>query len=470
MLQSNAIKFIYLDIRFWILLLFILRLYGISLPPLEIEHNWRQTTVTMVARNFYEIDQNIFFPRVDMAGNLSGITGMEFPLLNYLIFLFAKIFGYQDWYGRLIVLITSSFGIWYFFKLLKQQFDKKTAFNASILLLFSLWFAYSRKIMPDTFATSLAIISLYFGLEFLAKRDYKSLLLYFFFGLFGLLAKLPVAFLFIYFLVPVLKGKIFTSQKITFALSSVLLLSPVIWWYFVWTPYLTEHYGFWHFFMGKDFIDGWQDSLKDWPAVLYRLFITPLGFSGLVFLLVSFVWLFTKKEFKVLGVYVLGLSSFFILVVLKAGWTFHHHNYYVLAFIPVYVIPIAKFLEYQPSRLKVFFLLIMGIEGIASQYHEFRIKDDFAALLELESSLDSLSSRKDLIVLNSGNYPTPMYFAHRKGWTLSNEVLQNPENLKLTEEKGAKYVVILKKVFGSNIDLDLTLIVDNENYKIYSFE
>ena len=74
------------NIRFWIVVLFIIRLIGITNPPLEVEHNWRQTTVTMVARNFLEVDNNIFYPRVDFAGDKTGITGMEFPLLNYMIY------------------------------------------------------------------------------------------------------------------------------------------------------------------------------------------------------------------------------------------------------------------------------------------------------------------------------------------------------------------------------------------------
>lgn len=86
------------DIRFWIFVFFVLRMAGIMQPPLEVAHNWRQTTVTMVARNFYETDAGIWLPRVDMAGEKSGITGMEFPLFNYLIYLFSLVFGYDHWY------------------------------------------------------------------------------------------------------------------------------------------------------------------------------------------------------------------------------------------------------------------------------------------------------------------------------------------------------------------------------------
>jgi hypothetical protein len=72
------------DIRFWILLFAIIRLVNITLPPVEVGHNWRQSTVLMVARNFFEGPFDLMHPKVDMAGDLSGITGMEFPLLNAL--------------------------------------------------------------------------------------------------------------------------------------------------------------------------------------------------------------------------------------------------------------------------------------------------------------------------------------------------------------------------------------------------
>ena len=160
--MSNRKSLNYLkDIRFWIFLFFIARLYGIWFPPIDISHNWRQTTVTMVARNFLEIDPNPFYPRLDISGELTGITGMEFPLLNYLCYLLSLVFGYQHWYGRLIVLVISSFGLFYFYKLVKSYFEEKVAFNASIVLLFSIWFTYSRKIMPDTFSLSLILFALW---------------------------------------------------------------------------------------------------------------------------------------------------------------------------------------------------------------------------------------------------------------------------------------------------------------------
>lgn len=171
------------DFRFWILIYFLIRLIGILNPPLEVAHNWRQVTVNMVARNYLEVNANLFYPRVDMAGEKSGITGMEFPLLNYLIFLVSRVFGFDHWYGRLINLIISSIGIYFFYLTIKKFLSPSLAIISGIILLNSIWFSYSRKIMPDTFSVSLTLIGLYFALEYLyTKATILNLLLYILLG------------------------------------------------------------------------------------------------------------------------------------------------------------------------------------------------------------------------------------------------------------------------------------------------
>jgi 4-amino-4-deoxy-L-arabinose transferase-like glycosyltransferase len=181
----------YKDIRFWILLFFVVRLIGITNPPLDAAHSWRQVTGNMVSRNFLETDANIFYPRVDMAGEKTGITGTEFPLLNYLIYLVSLLFGWQHWYGRLIVLLISSFGTYFFYKIARRFWKEETAFYATILLLVSNWFIYSRKIMPDTFSISLMLIGVYFAIQFIDNNKRISLLWSWLFIVMGALSKIP---------------------------------------------------------------------------------------------------------------------------------------------------------------------------------------------------------------------------------------------------------------------------------------
>ena len=85
---------------------------------------------------------------------------MEFPFLNLLIALAIALFGPEHGYGRLIVLVVSTIGVHSFYRLVQRGMNGRVAFYASLLLSVSLWFMYSRKIMPDVFALSWGIVGL----------------------------------------------------------------------------------------------------------------------------------------------------------------------------------------------------------------------------------------------------------------------------------------------------------------------
>ena len=78
-----------------------------------------------------------------------------------------------------------------------------------------------------------------------------------------------------------------------------------------------------------------------------------------------------------------------------------------------------------------------------------------SAMLNLETDLDKFSNGTDVILINSGNSPTPMYFAHRKGWIDSNSKISDEEYINKLKKVGLKYIVILKRTFGENINLNL---------------
>ena len=75
-----------------------------------------------------------------------------------------------------------------------------------------------------------------------------------------------------------------------------------------------------------------------------------------------------------------------------------------------------------------------------------------------------------MILINSTDYPTPMYFAHRKGWITYNEQIKNKVYRQSLQEHGLKYIVILKRSFGTVIPLDLPIMIENEDYTIYGLK
>jgi 4-amino-4-deoxy-L-arabinose transferase-like glycosyltransferase len=429
----------------------------------------------MVARNLLEVDNSIFYPRIDISGEKTGITGMEFPIFNYQIYWISEIFGYQHWYGRLINLLLSSIGLFLFYKLIRKYFSERVSFYSTLILIVSIWFQFSRKIMPDTFSMSFIIASIYYASNYLeCKQNKKSalyLLLYLFLMMIGVLSKLPSGYLLILLIIFFWDKKIALRKNITLAIVTCIGLIPVFVWYFYWVPYLVETYGFWHFFMGKSFSQGFYEIMQNLPETLSRFYDTALKYIGFAVFLFGLGYALVKKNKVVLSVFFLSLFSFSI-IVFKAGLTFPHHNYYIIPFVPV----MAFVAGYGLSKIKhptyaLLILLTIVIEGIANQQHDFFIKDDAEYFIDLESELDSISNREDLIIINSGEYPTAMYFAHRKGWVAENEKLNDPKYIDELRKKGLKYMVILK----SNVDPKLNfanypLLLENENYFVYGLK
>ncbi|MEC8738868.1 MAG: glycosyltransferase family 39 protein [Bacteroidota bacterium] len=456
------------DIRFWILIAFVIRIYGLTFSPLETNHNWRQTTVSMVARNFLEVSNNIFYPRIDFAGDKTGITGMEFPFFNYLIYLFSRAFGYDHWYGRLINLMVSSTGIFYFFKLLKLVWNKKLAFLGTFVLIFSHWFKYGRKIMPDTFAISIVIIGLYYGYVYLKEGRYKHLLLAFLLLPLGTLSKLPAGYAYSFFIFPFLDGQIDWRKKVFLLGGLCPGLIFIIFWYFYWSPYLTQHFGFYHFFSGKSFSSGLSEILSEPILFLKNFYEHPLHFVGFGLFLLGVFFIIKKKEWHFFYVFLLGLFAY-LPIILKAGWTFVHHSYYMVPLTPLLALIAGYGLsEIKSQRLTVLFLIGFVADNFFTQKDDFTRKKDFFAFESLEKDLSLVgASNKDLIVINSHPNPTPFYFSHRKGWLMNNEEIAEPKKLLAHTNGKAKYIIVAKKSFGENMQIRFTPMLSKEAYDIY---
>lgn len=459
------------DIRFWILAIALIRLVGITNPPLEVSHSWRQTTVAMAARNFYECDNNILYPRIDIGGELTGITGMEFPLFNYLIYLVSLLFGYADWYGRLINLVVTSVASWYFYRLLRRFFGERHAFCSTLLLCVTLWFAYARKIMPDTFSMSLVIMGLYYGTEYLYSsscRKVGSLVGYILLTMAGVLSKMPAGYILVVLLLPLIDRSVPLCRKAWLAFCSLLIMIPVAWWYLYWSPRLVEDFGFWHFFMGKSLAEGASEIWHSMGRTFYRFYFNAMNYTGFVVFVAGLVMAFVKRQRLVLRVLGLAFAAFLV-IMLASGETFVKHDYYVVPFVPV----MAMVAGYGVSLLdnakwRTLVLVVVAVENILNHHSQFIIHENRKPVLALERTLDGFSSRDDLICINSEQDPTVMYFAHRKGWVASNEELQDDAFMTDLCRKGCRYVVVMKCVFGEQMDLPYSKVFVSDDYDVYS--
>jgi hypothetical protein len=452
--------------EYWgfILLFFIIRLYGITDPPLEIQHSWRQCTGLMIARNFLTIDANILYPRVNESCGISNVISGEFQLLSYLHYILSFIFGYEHWYGRLINLIISSLGIASYGYLISKLFDGKTARNSVLALIASCWFIFSRKMMPDTFCISLVLISFYFAYQYWNTKALHHLILFFIFFTLGGLSKIPAI---IYYTIPFYL-LIFKRNPTSIKLASLTAISATIVfiWYFIWGPYVSLTYGNWTN-LGKPLLEGINDIISHPRETVFNIVFHSFN-SYILFALVLWgIYTLIRKNEKHIWLPIVMISAIFSLYIFKAGYFFYHHNYYMIPFLPVLAFIIAYGLNHSKNKL-ILFLFLAGItESIANQQHDFRIKESELYKLTLKEKLDRLDKSKNIpkILINTHSNPQQLYLANRNGCYINEAEMTDTIKLNSYRNKNYYWLVIDKK-YGYQKPI-LIKAFEDENYIIY---
>ncbi|MFN5846488.1 MAG: ArnT family glycosyltransferase [Flavobacteriia bacterium] len=422
---------------------FLIRLYGIWFPPIETWHSWRQTLTGMMARNMYEKGFDFLHPMIDMGGSRTGIIGSEFPFYQSLIAMMSEIAGYQHWYGRLISLLTATVASWCFFYIIKRIFSERTAWFATLLFMSSLWFSFSRKTMPDTFAVSLVLIGVYFAMKYSDGKRFINLVFAGIVVALGGLCKIPAVYLMGMILPVVLNRSVDSSIKRN--LICVLAVAGLIvgWWYFYWVPSLVETYRF-ELFFPKGIVEGINEIRPLWADFLQKFYFGGLrSYIALLPLLFGVIWLFKKKNILLSSGFAV-LTAVFVLFAIKTGTVFPTHNYYILPFVPVMAVLAALGLEFFGPRWSLILLVLVCIEGIGNQISDFRLKKEVSYRLDLENQLDSILPKNEKIVIFTGANPEYMYWYHRKGWSIDPGDEKDPHIIRDIRENGGKYFVVDK--------------------------
>lgn len=439
-----AIRAMLGDARFWIVLFFLIRLLGITSPPAEVGHAWRQCLTNMIARNMVEVDANPLYPRVDTGGDGTGIMGTEFPLLNMIIALSSWFFGSAHWYGRLVVLLVSSVGMIYFHRLCRILFDRRIAFCATLILLPSVWFEFSRKIMPDTFSVSFVIIALYHATRFLRCGGWTSLLWYGLLLCAGGLSKMPALCLGAALIVPVIIDRQWTSRSASLVFVSVIVLAIVGAWYFYWVPYLVDAYHN-QLYFPRDIPRGlhelWARSGLTAEMFYFHAFRSFLGFGAFLFGL----FILFKHQPRSWRYGFLAIAVVFTFFMIKAGDVFCTHGYYMIPFVPAMAVVAAMAISRLPGRWSMALLGVICFEGVGNQYYDLFIPAKQHYLYELEPLADRFTKRGDLVIVNGGLDPEFMYFLHRKGWSLSEEQCDNTATRDSLVQHGATCLIKIGK-------------------------
>ena len=144
-------------------------------------HVWAQCMRASIARNYYEESFNFFLPRLHNVLDGEGITGLEFPLVNYCVAILYKIFGFNEGFFRGFVLFTLFLGLYYMYKLC---FSKFNSISISLVVVGVCYFSpvlvyYSANFMPDTTSLGFVLAGWYCFFKYLNLQNRKYMYIMF---------------------------------------------------------------------------------------------------------------------------------------------------------------------------------------------------------------------------------------------------------------------------------------------------
>ncbi|MEY3421737.1 MAG: hypothetical protein RIR48_2033 [Bacteroidota bacterium] len=453
------------DIRIWIFILFLLRLETINLPPLD-EHSWRQCITLGVARNYAEVDATFWEPKTVISDSRNGILAQEFPILNYLIYILWSIFGEHNWVFRSLVLLVSSFGLYYFYLLLKRLFNHHIAFGTVIVFAVSIAFTYARKAMPDVFSVSLCIIAIEYAYRYKEQPGIRNGIIFTTLMALGLLSKMPAAMVlpFGFWLIDFSEQS--KKKSINIILMGGLAVFAMALWYWVWVPWAEKAYQF-RLFFPTSLAEGYKQLAENYVDLRLRFYPSALTSTiSFVFCIAGLVAALIKKEKKVL---LLFLSSTFILIffMLKTGSVFSGHKYYIIPFVPMMSLLAGYGISFLSNRTYLFYgvLVIISFEAIIEHKKDFFVHADDKKYLRLESITDKHVPKSDRILVNSGEgQPWMMYMAHRRGWTVTDR-MKDTAWVNGESSVGLKYILIDKGKWKDTIPYPV--LYDDIDFRLY---
>lgn len=419
----------------------------------------------MYARNFVETDHSFFHPRIDDNAGGTGILVLEAPIMYYGMYLMSIPFGYQDWYGRLINLIVSSLGLYFFFLLVRRFYTDRVAFYATLILTTSLWLIFSRKTMQDTFAVSLMLMGLYCVFRFFDAGRVWAWLGYVNLIALGMLAKIPAGMYLIFPFLYLIRHRVKRKRVLWWGIGTLIPLILTYSWYFIYAPFASKRYGYWHN-LGEPFRDGFQSLIRNMDHVVENFFFHSLhSFVFLGIFLWGWIWMIWKKQWTHLTVFG-AFTALFGVYMIKSGTYFVQHNYYMIPYIPVMAVLIALTLTAIPRQKWAVILLLLGMtEGTSWVVRDFTNSPREEFKMKLISIVDEYTAPDDLIVLVNAGNPIGFYFAHRKGWMHGEEDRLPGEKLQELAERGARILIV--NLHNRNDTYDLPVLYEDADYRVY---
>jgi 4-amino-4-deoxy-L-arabinose transferase-like glycosyltransferase len=238
-----------------------LRLADIKMPLID-AFSWREASTAMMADNFYQVSWNIFYPEVSWTGPLAGYQGRELQIQSYLTAIMYTVFGWHDWFGRLISFFFGLVTLFSTYGLALETWDRRHAqFAAMIYAILPAAVMIDSSFLPDATMLGLVTFGLWLFVRYWKGTETRKLLVLatLCFTL-GALSKLPglAAGLIVVWLLGhwIARGQTRRALLVVLAMATGL---AVVFGYYAWAVYLGTNYPPFHV-AGQGFV--WDVGLR----------------------------------------------------------------------------------------------------------------------------------------------------------------------------------------------------------------
>ena len=442
----------------------LLRLKGLHNPILD-HPGWRQGDTAAIARNFAQLNFNIFYPQTEYNGAPPNYVELELQIVPFLAAIGYKLFGVHEVFGRLIAIVFGAGTICVVGYFARWLFANPVAGVAAMALyaIFPGSIYYSRTFQPDGAMVFFLVAGLYAWSRWVIDDDARTwggglaaaalLALAFLAKQVALIALIPAAALLI--------GRV-RWPAIVVLIAAVV---PVA----LYSPYVAAH-AEWHWasgimrlhvipsFVGAfTSVHGFERKAIDFVKALRMLATTMLGPAGIVLLVAGFCIRLRSKADAVLWGWLAGglLYTYVVLTVERV-------DYYLYPLLPLGALVggnlIARALEYfgtKPNR-RVATVAVLACAWLIALYVDRREIAPYYAWSR-NVYVRSLALNRTLLpgsLIVIGHYdPSLMYYIGHKGW-MEDPYLWTPFDEESAIRKGARYFIAVEpKRLARNVEL-----------------
>lgn len=449
----------------------LLRLKGVHNPLLD-HPGWRQGDTAAIARNFAQLNFNIFYPQTEYNGAPPNYVELELQIVPFLAAIGYKLFGVHEIFGRMIAI---SFGVTTigFVGCFARWLFASTPAGIAALALYAIFpgsIYYSRTFQPDVAMTFFLVAGLYAWSRWVVDADARGwrgglaaaglLALAFLAKQVALIALIPALAL----VLARFPGRTLLARPLALAMPALALV-PLL----LYGPYVAAH-AEWHWASGIVRLHvipslvgaltsghGFVQKALDFGRALRMLATTMLGPPGIVLLGAGFALRLRSKADALLWGWLAGGLLYAYVVV-----TVERVDYYLSPLLPLGALvggaliarAYERFASTQGARRTT--LAVLTLLWLAMLYVDRReiapyyvwSKKVYVRSLALDRAL----APGALIVI--GHYdPSLMYYIRRKGW-MEDPVLWTPFDEQSAIRKGARYFIVPEpKRLARNVEL-----------------